>query len=311
MTAGAASLVAGGAGRAWGEGTERGHDGEAAPRSRVVRIKSDFLFDDRGVHEDLLFELVGSLLKRITHEENVSDAWRSLLKPTDTIALKFNQSGAAGLGTADPMLRVLVRSLVEAGFKTSQLVAVEATPAMRQETETVAPSTRWSDETVDFGSGQDHLAGWLDDVTAIVNVPFLKHHNIAGMTCCLKNLSHAVVKHPAQYHANGCSPYIGDIVALPQVRGKLRLNIVDALRVVFDGGPDASEDFIWDAGILLGGVDPLAIDLVGLRILDEVRVAVGLPKIAAAGPPAYLEAAGDRGLGASKLHLIDLEQVSL
>ena len=73
----------------------------------------------------------------------------------------------------------------------------------------------------------------------MINVPFIKTHNIAGMTCGLKNLSHALVKHPAHYHANGCSPFIGDIVAADPIRKKLKLTIVDAFRVVFQGGPAA------------------------------------------------------------------------
>ena len=65
------------------------------------------------------------------------------------------------------------------------------------------------------GGPRDRLAGVLDQVTAIVNVPFLKTHNLAGMTCCLKNLSHALVKHPAQFHTGGCKE-VADIVVFMQ-----------------------------------------------------------------------------------------------
>ena len=308
VSAGVASLVGSGANKAFAaEGAA-----QMPVYSRVVQIRSDRVIGTRGVHEDLLFDLLEILLRRVTGTDDAKAAWQSILKPDDVIALKFNRSGADGLGTTDPMMRALVRSLNQAGFEPSQIVAVEVSPAIRQETGTRVPASGWSETAHDFGSGRDRLAAWLDEVTAIVNVPFLKNHNIAGITCCLKNLSHALVKHPAQFHANGCSPYIGDIVALPEIRGKLRIHIVNVLRIVFDRGPDAFEDFIWDSGILLGGFDPVALDMIGLQILDRVRNALTLPRISEPdGPPAYLAAAADHGLGTAKLHKIYMDKVKL
>jgi uncharacterized protein (DUF362 family) len=210
------------------------------------------------------------------------------------------------------MAAVLTRSLTRAGFPADQIVGVEIAPAICEKLGIKPAVGGWAREEVDFGSGKDQLAAWLDQVTAIINVPFLKHHNIAGFTCCLKNLSHAVVKHPAQLHANGCSPYIGDIVALPQIQSKLRLHLVNGLRGVFDRGPEAQEDFIWDGKFFLAGLDPVAVDRVAVDLLDEVRGTLSLPPIAANGePPAYLTAASGRGLGEAKLYRIELERIKL
>jgi hypothetical protein len=277
----------------------------------VVQVRSDDVITPRGVHEGVLRDLVAIALRRLTGKEP-ADGWRTLLRPDDVIALKFNRSGADGLGITDPLLRVLLESLGDAGFDPRQIVTIEVSPAIRKETGTQPPRAGWTEDTVDFGSGSDRLAAWLEPVTAIINVPFLKTHNIAGLTCALKNLSHAVVKHPAQFHGNGCAPYIGDIVALPQVRSKLRLHLVNALRVVFDGGPAVTEDCIWDAGTLLAGRDPVALDAVGLKTLDRVRTKLGLPRIATdAGPPAYLRAAAERGLGTCRLHRVKLVKAKL
>ncbi len=277
----------------------------------VVQVRSDDVVGMRGVHEELLADLLHILLRRLTGKEG-PEAWKTFLKPDDIVALKFNRSGALGLGTTDPLLRVLVQSLKQAGFEARQIVAVEVSPAIQRATGVTAPVGGWTEEAVDFGSGQDQLAAWLNQVTAIVNIPFLKTHNIAGMTCCLKNLSHAVVKHPAQYHANGCAPYIGDIVALPQIRKKLRLHLVNALRMVFEGGPEVDEDCVWEAGALLGGRDPVALDAVGFQELTRVRDQLRLPSLTEHGqPPAYLESAAQCGLGTLKLHEILLDKVKL
>lgn len=283
----------------------------ASAIANVVEVCSANIVTPRGLHEGVLLDVLHLMLQRLTGLEP-ADAWRALLRADDVIGLKFNQSGADGLGTTDVMLRVLVQSLTSAGFDPKRMVGIEVSAAIRAETGVQAPVEGWSDQPADFGSGRDQLAAWLDQVTAIINVPFLKTHNIAGVTCCLKNLSHAVVKHPAQFHGNGCSPFIGDIVALPQVREKLRLHLVNALRVVFDGGPSAVEDCIWDAGMLLGGYDPVAVDCVGLQMIDRVRGALKLPLIAGGkGPPAYLGRAAERGVGTDRLHLVRLIKASV
>ena len=307
VSAGAVSLAAGGIDQVFAQSSP------PAPESPlVVQVRSDQIVTGRGIHEELLADLLEILLKNLTGRENPAEAWRSILKADDVVGLKFNRSGANGLATTDSMLRVLVKSLGQAGFDSSRIVAVEVSPAALEETATQAPVSTWSAKEYEFGSGKDRLAAWLDQVTAIINVPFLKTHNIAGMTCCLKNLSHALVKHPAQYHGNGCSPYIGDIVALPPIRRKLRLHLVNALRTVFDQGPEALEDFIWDAGILLGGFDPVAVDIIGLQLLDQTRMTLGLPPIARRnGALPYLEAAAQRGVGVSNAHEIKLTKIKL
>ena len=308
LTAGAVSIAGGTVSKALAAGGIDGH----MPNVRLVQVKSDRVLTDRGIHEELLKDLLEILLTRITRKKKAKEAWQSILKPDDVIGVKFNSVGAAGLGTNNGMARALVESLTEAGFSRSKIVLVEVSPAVRSETKTLAPAAGWSEKIYDFGSGKDRLAAWLDQVTAIINVPFLKHHNIAGMTCCLKNISHAVVKHPAQFHANNCSPYIGDIVSIPEIRNKLKLHIVNGLRVVFDRGPEVVEDYVWNGKFILGGSDPVAIDTACLQILNRIRGKLGLGEVVKDGNlPDYLTKAADRNLGTIKLHEIAIEKVKL
>ncbi|GJM24460.1 MAG: hypothetical protein DHS20C16_08750 [Phycisphaerae bacterium] len=278
---------------------------------RVIQGRSKHVLTPLAIHEDVLRDLLEMVVTRLSGKERVADAWHEFLKPDDIIALKFNRNGARTIATTAPLLRAFVASLGSAGFKPSQIVAVEVSNELRSSTQTLAPVQGWSKEVYDFGSGKDQLAAWLDQVTAIINVPFLKTHNLAVMTGAMKNISHAVVKHPARYHENGCSPFIGDIVALPQVRNKLRLHIVNALRIVFDEGPVPREETIWDGGFLIGGTDPVAVDVSGLHLIDRVRKAVGLPLIGETSLPAYLEAADGAGVGTGAVHKISLEKVKL
>lgn len=258
-----------------------------------------------------LGEAFEAAMMRLMGAGNSTDAWRQLLDPADVVGLKFNRSGQHVLGTTNAVADLLVGSLVRAGWPADQIVCIECPATVVSRWGTRPAVTGYGDIEVDFGSGRDQLASVLSQVTAIVNVPFLKTHNIAGLTCTMKNLSHGFVKHPARYHRNGCAPYVADIIAAPAIAQKVRLHVVDALRVVFDRGPDPVPDAVHDYGALLLGRDALATDLVGLSLLNGIRRGRGLEPIARSGRDVpYLAAAMDASGRAMDLGDVDLVRLS-
>ena len=175
---------------------------------------------------------------------------------------------------------------------------IDGPPAVQRQFGTKHPQFGWTPQAVDFGSGQDRLAAFLDQVTAIINVPLLKSDNITGLSGCLKNITYHVIKHPARFHTNGCAPYLADILSLPQVSGKLRLNILNGLRIACHNGPLVDRNYIADSGLLLVGRDPIAVDTVALETLNQARQKFNLPAIRldAEHLPALTDAA-NKGLG--------------
>jgi len=283
-----------------------------APRSRVIRIRSDAVLEGNAVHSAILREMLHAALLQVTQTETEKQAWHTLLDERDIVGLKFNQSGRELIGTAPAMATVLVESLKESGWPPDRIVCIEVPEEVCEKLGTrVAPDDYDAGET-EFGSGADEFASVLNQVTAIINVPFLKNHNLAVITGAMKNLSHGLVKHPARYHANGCSPYITDIVAAPTIRKKLRLHLMDALRVVFEGGPLASAATIQNAGFLIASRDPVALDTIGLGVLNDVRRARDLPPLAESGSDIpFLATSHRRGLGIAVRHGIDLVEQRL
>ncbi|MCH7719486.1 MAG: DUF362 domain-containing protein [Planctomycetes bacterium] len=268
------------------------------PTPDVVQVQSPNVIRGHRTHPKILAEMLENALVELTGTTTVGGAWNQLLKSDERIALKFNQSGADGIGTTDSMAETLVASLRDAGFPPDQLTLMEVPQPVWQQLGCRPPPQGWQEAETDFGSGKDHLASVLQQIDAIINLPFLKNHNIAGLTCCLKNLSHALVKHPARFHDHGCSPYVADIVALPEIRSKLRLNIVNALRVVWDRGPQALLECTEPVGALIVGQKPLTVDTVALALLDDVRAGKGLATIVNThGRIAYFGPAAARGLG--------------
>jgi len=276
------------------------------PNALVVQNRSRYLVEGTTVHRPLLAEMVDSTLRNLTRTSNIAEAWRTILDPGDVIGLKFNRSAQSVIGTTPAMAEALITSLINSGWSPQQIVCIEAPASVSSQFNTAPPRLGYDREETDFGSGSDEFARVLGQVSAIINIPYLKDHNIAGMTCALKNLSHGLVKHPARYHRNGCAPYIADIVAAEPIRSRLRLTIVDALRVVYDHGPVGTPSTIADEGSLLASFDPVALDAVSLAILNRIRNENGLA--VTARTPAdlpYLAEAHRRGLGIALSHGIN------
>lgn len=280
-------------------------------RPRVVQVVDKQILPVRIVQRPLLKDYLAEGLRLFTGERTVADAWHQILKPDDVVLLKFNRSGARTIGTTPAMAAVLVDSLVQSGWSPEQLIMLEEGEGLRRVYKTRAPDYRWQGETVDFGvSGQDSFIAALDQATAIINIPFLKTHHMATLTCCLKNLSHGLIRHPSRFHSNGCDPSIGEIVASAPVKNKLKLNIVNGLRVVFDRGPEASEREMTSAGTLLFAKDPVACDAVGYAILNEIRSLHQLgPLLTSSTVPRQLMTAARLGVGRFDTEIIDLQKL--
>ncbi len=301
-TAAAAAASGTVVGRAIGQVSER--------NARVIQVSSNHVVRGRVVHRHILGEMLDLTLREVTGRPTSEQAWKSLLRSEDVIGIKFNQSGAEGLGVRDKFAAALITSLVASGFEPRQVVPIEVASDTYSAHGVIQPAGGWDGRVTRFGSGEDQLADVLNQVTAIINVPFLKTHNIAGITCCLKNLSHGLIKHPARFHRGHCSPFIGDIVALPAIRDKIRLHLVNALRIVYDRGPEARDDDTWDGGIILAGTDPVAVDSVGLEIINSQRAILAMSPIDREGDrAAHLAAAAKRGLGQFQRRRIDVTKL--
>lgn len=282
-----------------------------AARSRVVHIRDRKIIPDGIVQRRLLRSYLEDGLRLMAGVSSYESALHGLIKPDDVILLKFNESASRAIGTTNAMTIVLVELLVNAGYNPEKLIILEGGTEGDQVARTRRPDVRWQGKTVRFGrSGEDNFIAALDEATAIINVPFLKTHHLATMTSCLKNLSHGLIRHPSRFHGNGCDPAIAEICSSANIRSKHKLNIVNGLRLVFDGSTDAGEKEIAAEGHLLLGMDPVACDTVGYSLLNEARRVRGLaPLLAENQVPKQLLTASDLGLGHFDEAQIALESI--
>jgi uncharacterized protein (DUF362 family) len=159
----------------------------------------------------------------------------------------------------------------------------------------------------------------------IINLPVLKHHQSAGVTITLKNMSHGCVNNVNRSHLtptlNACGVFIPSVVSLPVFRQKFVLQIVDAVRASYHGGPGGKPQFIWEPKTLYFGTDPVALDKTGWKVIDAKRQQAGMAPIALSKPDKashflncqveHIEIAGQLGLGEFSDKKIQVKQVRL
>jgi hypothetical protein len=163
------------------------------------------------------------------------------------------------------------------------------------------------------------------EVNKLVNLAVLKDHQSAGVTLALKNLSHGLVNNVSRSHStrslNACGAFIPAVVALPTIRDKAILHILDGIKGVWHGGPSARPQYVWEQKAMFFATDPVALDHVGWREIDEKRLAVGRLKLADELPdqhstfvrkqPEHVEIAGGLGLGEWDWSKIKLQRIDL
>ncbi len=168
------------------------------------------------------------------------------------------------------------------------------------------------DDIVQMPSSASRLTCVLTrQVDGVLNLPILKQHMLAGMTGALKN-NFGCINNPNKMHVDNCDPYVAEVNAVPAIRDKQRLVIMDALRPVIDNGPSYQPGMGEVANLLLFATDLVAMDVVALGILEELRAKRDLPTLAKAGlAPTYIETAGKMGLGVSVRTRIDVSTIEV
>ena len=294
----------------------------AAPyeqESCVVEVRNDGLVRaGHDVNRGQALHLLNHAMKRLTRTHSDESAWRSLFHRQDRVGIKLSclpgmplsscrgvvMAIVDGLGLAGvPAERIIIwertgRELEAAGFTLSRKgVRVLGTDAY--------PDGGYSRDIEYAGSVGTCFSMIMEQLTAIINVPVLKDHDIAGLSAGMKNF-YGAIYNPNKYHGNGCSPYVAELSTHRFIRDRLRLIVLDATRIQLQNGPAFVSRYADDYGGLVLGTDPVAVDSVGLNILERRRLSRGLKTLKDTGrSPRYLTEAAKRKLGHLKEDRID------
>ncbi len=328
-------------------------------RGRVIEVEHPGCIASGVYQPEPVKQMVERGMKDLTGAPTTQDAWRSLFGKGDVVGIKVSPVGGRHLCSDPSVLHAICDGLNQAGVSDNNIVvfnryreeAVECgmdkwlRPGMRfvaaspaydnsqlaiegydpnhfMEMRIVKPG----DDPADSRSIRSYVAKVVTtDVNKIINLPVLKHHQSAGVTITLKNMSHGFVNNVNRTHysptANSCGAFIPSVVSLPIIRQKVVLHVVDAVRASYHGGPPGNPKFIWEPKTLYFGTDPVALDKTGWKAIDARRQAVGMDPVATSKPDSashflncqveHIELAGALGLGEFNDSKIDVRQVRL
>jgi hypothetical protein len=192
--------------------------------------------------ESILSDMLDKAMVKLTDADSPAEAWKKIIRPEDVVGIKTNRWNA--LHTPPELENILKTRLIETGVKESEI------------------------SINDRGVLNDPV---FKRSTALINVRPIRTHAWSGVGSLLKNYI-MFTPQPSAYHNDSCAD-LAKLWELPEVKGKTRLNILVMITPLFHGvGPHHfSKEYTWPYRGLLVGFDPVAIDSVGVQILQSKR----------------------------------------
>ncbi len=304
--------------------------------SKVVIVRHRNVFNSEGhVLGKPLLEMVNKGITELAGSVSLSGAWSRFFTPRDIIGMKINAISFRGL-TNTPLAshypaltHAIIKSCAGAGIEEKQFVIWD-----RSEAELVNLGFRpvnepdrlrvlgtykhhRNSEGIGFhprqhpvGEKTSRVSRILSDIcTALINVPVIKPHTLAGLTASLKN-HYGTIDNPSAYHLGACTnPGIPEINTIPLIRDKQRLVICNALQAVYRGGISWKPANAWPYGGIVLGTDPVAVDRVCLKILNEKRLESGKNPIDKRAR--HIKLSAQLGIGVASIDEIDLVEIDL
>ena len=284
-------------------------DAGTDPKARVSASALTIGSSDPSISQAILNSMISRGIRTFTGTKSDAEAWKKLFKPSDIVGIKVNSFCGKGASTHPEVVAPVIVGLKLAGVKDENIIVWEwldrhlisgGFRINRADGPFLCYGTEddFEEQPTTVGGFSGRLSKILTQkITALINIPVLKDHAGAGITCVMKN-HYGSIHNPSECHGNNCTPYIAELNSIPAIRDKTRLVICDALKPLANGGPPLNPDYIWPHGTIHVGTDPVALDYLGWQVIDARRKEIGLPSLADAGrPPRWIATAAAMGLG--------------
>jgi uncharacterized protein (DUF362 family) len=327
-------------------------------RGRVVAVENPASIVSGAYQAEPIRQMMRKGMEQLTGAGWV-DAWRQFVQPGDVVGIKVNPVGQPLVISGPEVVREIIAGLQAAGIKPKDIVVYDRYRAQFFKAgfdKWLPEGVRTMNAAEDYETIQQSIEGYDPDhymdmaltlpgydvnnltarrsyaaqfitkhVNKLINLPVLKDHQSAGVTLALKNLSHGLVNNVNRSHAtttlNVCGAFIPAVVSMPVIRNKAVLHIMDGIKGLYHGGPSAKPQFVWEHRTMYFATDPVALDHICWKALDEKRVSVGMKQIAEDRPdkfstflsrqPEHVEIAGALGLGEWDEKKIEVRKISM
>jgi uncharacterized protein (DUF362 family) len=327
---------------------------------RVVAVRHPGSIAGDAYQREAVRQMVHKGMMELTGAETPAEAWRVFFEPGDVVGIKLNPVGLPHIISAPEVVHEIIDGLRLAGVRLNDIVAYDRYRSQFLKAgfdKWLPDGVRWmaaTDKTHPLQLDMDgydpdqyvemalvlpqadpsnphhrrsYLARFLSrEVNKMINLSVLKHHQSAGITLALKNMSHGLVNNVNRSHSsktlNACNTFIPAIVDHPVIRQKVVLQILDGVKGGYHGGPGGKVGkYMWHHQTIYFATDPVALDRVGWKVIDEKRRQMGMLPVGEAPPdadstfyrmqPEHVEIAGALGLGIFDDAKIDLRSLEL
>jgi uncharacterized protein (DUF362 family) len=277
-------------------------------------------------------EVAKSLLEKammeFTGASNLNTAMGRFIHKDDVVAIKVNgiagQKATYTMATNYEVILPVVEAVLALGVPADKITVYEQFPDFLAGTRINVRKWKLPDGVATgTHNNADHkmpdikiyqgiktkYARIFTDATAVIDVTMIKDHSISGYTGTMKNITHGNVNNPHDHHATNASPQIAMLYNHPIVTSRVRLHISDAFKVMYDKGPlDKDPKTRIPHGAIYVATDPIAMDTMGVKILNDERKARNLPSLKDAGrEPRYIQVGSELGLGIHDLNQIRMQ----
>ena len=303
----------------------------------LVEAKSEKVWSGETLDEQVVSEMIDRAMMKLTGLDSAKEAWKDFILPTDIVGIKINPLAGKRLSTHRIIVDKIIDGLYGVGVLANQIIIwdrfeshlIKAGYEINQSGRGVRCFASDSegvgyDDEVFYETEKDvkerrendsvlsrYTKILTQELTVVINVPVMKHHGIAGVSGCLKNLAFGSVDNTSRFHSNpiNCNPAIADIFAHTVLKDKVALNIVDGLLAAFDGGPTYDPDGVWQYGGILVSQDPVALDQIIYQTIEEKRKELELSTLSRLSK--YIRSASRMELGTNDLDEVDYQEVKV
>jgi uncharacterized protein (DUF362 family) len=308
--------------------------------SRVVLARDPGAVSGLTVNPAKVRGLVSAGIRALTGRADDASAWAAFASSNDVVGIKISTQGGPLQATRPELVDAIIDGLRGAGVPPASIMVWDRDAAKMRAAgyvihvqssgvcvADVLPDTGWDPKVfyeskvvgrliwgdLLFGkadsvlSTQSHLPKLLTQtITKLINVPVLQDNDSCGLAGCLYNVSVQTVDNNRRFesYGQGENAAIVSINAMPAVHGKLVLNIIDGLIGGYAGGPVFSPEYSWAYGGLYFSRDPVANDVMALKVIEEKRREAKISPIGTLA--AHVGLAGDVGLGQARPERIEL-----
>ena len=293
-----------------------------AVSSRVVQTHHSGVWSDKQLVPNVLRQMLDASITKLTGLNDAQEAWKALFRPNERIAIKVNAFSNSIIWTHVPLVTAVTQALQEAGIPPEQIVLYDL---FTHELETAGypinpdgPGVRcygsdnlYNTPKVRVMGVPISLSDSLTGCDALINMPVLKAHMMAGITFAMKN-HYGSYKDPLLLHGVQMKE-VAALNALPEIKNRTRLIIGDALAANLkwaNSWPYWKEDWVGDS--IFMSFDPAAHDTLGLKLLTSELDKIGgnSQALVRMAEPALIYAA-ELGVGTNDPAQIDFVETRL